>query len=634
VPVVTKLADDGTAGTLRFEVAQPPPVTFAAGLTGVINLTQGEITIPNGQSINGAGAAVTVNGMGLDRIFHVPPGNSAAVSNLTLANGFARLTGLVGPTTGFGGAILNEGNLYVQGVTFNYNRAHWSGGAIQTPAGGNATLAVDTCSFTANQALFGFGGALSTNDPSRREGGALYVSVWESTFVANVADRGGGAIDFDPPPYAFGTAVLEVVHSTFRGNQAADGGGLHSRDTAQTTGAEYIYLYGNSFDGNGARGALTTAGGTGYGGAVHLAMLLGGTAAAYAWVIGGDFNQGYTTGFTGNWANYGGALSTVVQTSGNSLADVQIEQVEVSFNRAVWGGGIYQDLNGGSTDPAGAAGTRSSIALRYSTVSDNVASSLPVGGSALDGKGGGIYARVSGNLNTLLWYVNDTVAYNSAVTSASGASRGDGGGVYLAGANLSPAGLVFHVWLNCLTVAYNRAVNNGGGLYVENPPPGVPPALLPELRNCAFCSNVALVAGQDGLATVLSNGYNQASNPAGIIGLTLLTDILSMPCNLNPALANNGGPTLTLWPEPVLPTLRGKGWPAPGAGDLPDDQRYVLRFSRTTIGAVDPGPGNTWSGGAGDDGPPPGPGAADPSVVAALTGKRRDGAFPLGPGEP
>jgi hypothetical protein len=618
--VVTTLADGLGPGTLRSCAMGGGPVTFAGGLTGVINLTLGkEIPITKPTTITGNGL-VTVNGLNTTRIFHVAKATPVTISNLTLTNGFARVPG----SSGSGGAILDEGTLTLRSDVFNYNRAFVSGGAVEVTAATNASLAVVDCTFTANRAITGFGGAFSTNNSqgtSAGPGGNLNVGVSGSTFVYNVAALGGGAIDFDPPVNSFGVANLTVATSTFRGNQAADGGGLYSRDSAQA-GTEHLSLTGDSFDGNGANGALTSKGGSGYGGAIDLTMSLTGKAVADASIVGGDFTGGHTTGLTGNWANYGGGISTVVATAGDSQARVRIEQVEVSSNQAVWGGGIYSSLSGGSAAAPGGASYAASIKLTHSTVDDNVATSLPAGPTVVNGEGGGIYAKVSGNGNTLLDYVNDTVAYNSAVTSSPAPSAGNGGGIYLTGSNTRQGPVVS---LNSLTVAYNSAVNNGGGLYVDNPPVAL--FLAPLMRNCAFGSNTA-PNGPDGWAAVLSTGYNLVSDPTDFSGVTQPTDKHSIPAGLSPVLADNSGPTLTLLPLPGSP-LRGTGWTFPGVqfDDPLDDQRYVPRHKTTSRGAVDPG-GGPAPGTVIAEAPLQHRDAVDAVLVAALVSQQRDASVP------
>jgi predicted outer membrane repeat protein len=476
--------NDNGAGSLRAAVANNNGSIDFGALPGVIHLTTGAIPITQNVTIIGNNM-VTINGSNRDRIFVVAPCVSVTIRSLTLTDGFAR------GSTGRGGAILNYGDLIVDSDTFNYDRAWVSGGAIETEtsAGCPASLTVYYSSFKGNRAMTEYGGAIATNDP-QQPGGNLQVWVFQSTFEANVAALGGGAIDFDPIYSGTGFAnQLYVEYSTFQGNEAADGGAIYSSDGA-SAGSEQIDVLYNIFDSNGANGSLATA--SGYGGAIAISLGLSGTATAHANILGGDCSRV----FTGNWANFGGAISILVWTFENSNSTVKIDQATVSSNQAVWGGGIYTDMYGGSTSQTGVWVTRT-------TVDDNVATSFPVDTSVFDGRGGGIYAAVQGNNQTLLDFVNDTIAYNSAVTYSAGAGRGDGGGLYLTGYNPNQTAIVS---LNSLTVAYNHADNDGGGLYIGNGAFGT--TFLPWVRNCAFDLNTSGGSGPDVLGNVISHGWN------------------------------------------------------------------------------------------------------------------------------
>jgi hypothetical protein len=219
--------------------------------------------------------------------------------------------------------------------------------------------------------------------------------------------------------------------------------------------------------------------------------------------------------------------------------------------------------------------------VTHSTVDDNLATSFQSGALVVDGKGGGVYANVhspAGTANTLLNFVNDTIAYNSAVTSAPG-TVADGGGLYLTG-----MGTVRLISLNSLTVAYNYADNKGGGMCVDNA------ALLPWVRNCAFDLNVAAVMPDvfGAAGAITSQGFNLLTtfNPNFVaFGDAFFADLL-----LDTALANNGGPTLTLKPLQASPVIAWTFFPINAQPDDPtDDQRYFARAAGwTNCGAYGP----------------------------------------------
>jgi hypothetical protein len=324
----------------------------------------------------------------------------------------------------------------------------------------------------------------------------------------------------------------------------------------------------STFDSNAAFGAITASSHHGNGGAIDLSMALSGNSVAAAMIR--------LSTFDGNWANYGGAVSTIVQTTNNAMGMVTIDQDSVSFNQAVAGGGIYTTLSGAST-------RATAVKVTNSTVNDNVATSFQTGASVYNAQGGGMFAAVISNVNTLLDYVNDTVAYNSAVTSTPAPSSANGGGIYIAG--IGPAQTVS---LNSLTVAYNFADNDGGGLWVARL--GVVAFVQPWVRNCAFDLNTAGGSDPDVFGTVTSKGYNilSTANPSfGVMG-----DVQgALDLKLDTMLAANGGPTLTLLPQTTSPMLViGQGFPSPSQFDDPTvDQRGILRTNPTSKGAVDPG---------------------------------------------
>ena len=184
--VVTTLADSG-AGSLREQVNAGGAVTFAAGLTGTINLTSAQISITGfTPSITGPGAnAITINAGSARRIFSVGSGTTT-LSGLTLTAG----------ASGQGGAIFNQGDLTLNAVAITSSAATDAGGAIY-----------NTGSLTVTSSLL-TGNSVTASDCA-----------------------GGGAIRSEGPG-----SVLVVTNSTITGNSAAacNGGGI-SNCTANCT---------------------------------------------------------------------------------------------------------------------------------------------------------------------------------------------------------------------------------------------------------------------------------------------------------------------------------------------------------------------------------------------------------------
>jgi predicted outer membrane repeat protein len=118
-------------------------------------------------------------------------------------------------TTGFGGAIFNNGGIVtINGGTFTGNRAADDGGAIDSH---NGILSVDHASFIGNSSTGEAGGAISTEGT---KGGAI---VTDSYFSWNTApSEYGGAIYVDS-----GTGA-QVTNSNFLANSAKYGGAVYN----------------------------------------------------------------------------------------------------------------------------------------------------------------------------------------------------------------------------------------------------------------------------------------------------------------------------------------------------------------------------------------------------------------------
>jgi hypothetical protein len=223
---VTNLRDDGSPGSLRYEVQQanttpgPDVVRFAHGLHGTIALDTawGQINITDAVTVNGPGAdQVTVSGQDASRVFAVGSGVKATLAGLTIAHGKAAM----------GGGIDNAGALTVRDSILSDNQAAGGagGGGIVNEAAAGLTL--DHSLLNNNQATAGAGADVF--------GGGLLnygsATVTSSAFSGNKALGGtgpagdffagsvGGAID------NFGGATLTVAGSTFTTNQAVGAAG-------------------------------------------------------------------------------------------------------------------------------------------------------------------------------------------------------------------------------------------------------------------------------------------------------------------------------------------------------------------------------------------------------------------------
>jgi hypothetical protein len=216
---VTKTLDDGSAGTLRYEIGQASttsgsntinfdPAVFATPQT--ITLTTGQLELSNTsgpQTITGPIAGVTVSGGGSSRVFQVDNGVNASISGLTITGG---------STSGSGGGLYNNGGTVgLTDCTINANSAKYGGGGVENRFG---TVTLTNCTVSGNSTgASGGGGGLDNF------GGTGTATLTNCTVNGNSAGDGGGL---------FNTGMVTLTSCTISGNSAKSsqfgggGGGL------------------------------------------------------------------------------------------------------------------------------------------------------------------------------------------------------------------------------------------------------------------------------------------------------------------------------------------------------------------------------------------------------------------------
>jgi hypothetical protein len=588
---VTSLADSG-AGSLRDAVQAGGTIDFDPSLDGRTIRLNSQITVNSGNATtitninqtSGNPVNITISGSNRTRIFEVAPSNDLTLTGLNLIDAYAAAGAAT--NAGNGGAILDNAVLTLNGDTFINNRADNSGGAIDISRTNNPVLTINNSTFTGNRARNGFGGAISSNDQGTT--GNQTLTVVDSTFTDNVASGSGGAIDFFAPVGSTGISTLNVMGATtFAGNQGSNGGGIDLNVSATGSGAINIMIDlrntgtgTGSFVDNVASGAITTNATTGqpnlsgYGGSIDGFFRLSGTATATVQIVGGLYS--------GNVANLGAGLTTTLRTmSDTSSGSVLIDQVNVQNNEAVWGGGIYTELQSGNASNA-------SITVSNSTVANNLAQSLQTRETVplvLNAQGGGIFGTISttGNGSTgSLRFINDTVAYNSAIASTAMSSQGNGGGLYVEANPFSGGtGAGSTVTINSLTVAYNEADSSGGGLFIDN----ARSFAGPSVRNSVFDANVSPTPTTSDISgTGTSGDFNTTTS--SVSWLTSSHDLVDTVANINLATTfDTSGSTPVLRPL-TGSSLIGTGDDNSGPDDPSTDQLGVTRSTPTTRGAV------------------------------------------------
>jgi len=262
----------------------------------------------------------------------------------------------------------------------------------------------------------------------------------------------------------------------------------------------------------------------------------------------------------------------------NERSMLTVSNCFIHHNRAVMGGGIYNDGSG--------SGGNATLSVINTTLSDN---------NAKSGGGGGIYNNGSNGGNATLSVLNSTLRAN--IVNAFPSETAHGAGIYNdgSGSTRTTTLIVLNSTLSNNSVIGQRG--SGGGIYNKG-------ATFLSVRNSTLSGNFArsgggiynLGGGRLGgtifnaspiytlSGTLISIGYNLSSDDGGRV---LFRD--GDRINTNPLigpLQANGGPTLT---HALLP-----GSPAINAGNPnftppPDYDQRGPGFDRVVNGRIDIG---------------------------------------------
>jgi len=253
--IVVTNTDDSGPGSLRdaLAIANDGDTIDATGVSGTIFLTSGELQITHNLTINGPGAgSLAVNGNGTSRVFDNIVRN-VTISGLSITNGSV--------TNGGGGGIFNDGGnsatLALNNCTVTGNDAEFGGGIVNM----NGTLMVSNCTISNNGGIFGGGGisnsafdgiatliitnsTISGNSAGDYGGGIANVAAGSVTATASVTVSNGtlsgnsvlgeGGAIANRAPDVGNFATLMITNSTISNNSAtADGGGINNEDGAE-----------------------------------------------------------------------------------------------------------------------------------------------------------------------------------------------------------------------------------------------------------------------------------------------------------------------------------------------------------------------------------------------------------------
>ncbi len=410
------------AGTYALRIAGPGEDAAATG----------DLDITDDLTITGAGAGTTIIDAFLvaDRVFDVKSAVTAIFTGLTITRGAPPSRIL--PT---GGGILNQGDLFINNSSVEYNAAG-NGGGIFNGSLGSATL-TDSRVFANsasndgggifNQGKLTLSNARAAANQALNDGGGIYNSTGTAALYDNsmVDGNDGGGIHNS-------AGSVTLADSTVSDNV---GGGIIN--TAGTVALSNSKVHGNStgLDGGGIRNDLGT-----------VTLTDSDVYDNRAFQFGGGISNNGTLTLTGSTVQI-----NVADTSGggihNSAGTATLTGSTVSGNLADTSGGIHNS-----------AGT---VTLTGTTVSDNAASTF--GGGIANADGGTLTLTntiVSGNLASThgggIYADSGTVALTlSPVFENSAGSRG--GGIFSA-ANLTLTDN--HVFVN--------SAGDGAGIYNDS----------------------------------------------------------------------------------------------------------------------------------------------------------------------
>jgi hypothetical protein len=612
---VTSLSDASGAGggslTLRQAVAAAnaavgsdtinfSPTLFQSAMLQTITLSQGEIDLTDTTAtttITGPGASLLeIDGNSLSRVFGIDPNVTATIGDLTIANGIA---GMGSDGRYEGGGIYNQGDLTLVDSTVTGNAAGTTqlAGAPFAPSRGgginsSGTLIVQDSLFSSNTA-YGVGYSLNSNlsDGLTGAGGAIYgtgpITITNSTLTDNSATGGeagsggtasggegiGGAV--------YATQSLEISNSTLSQNSAVGMNAGNNGDGGNAIGGAIFSATSTSLVSSSVTGNSAIAGPGSY----------GVNGAAYG---GGIFATGSLTITTSNVsvdsatsgantapsapsleADGGGIYSGVNTTTG--VGTLTLVQSTVSDNSAI-------GSDGDDADDAGSAARGGGIFAQAAMISaSSITANSANGGNGTDASNNPHVPKAGDGGNALgagMWLgqastVTDSTVANNATTSGNGGGAtegtlgGDGGASAGAGIDTVAALQIFDS-----TVTGNTATAGAAGAgYVGTMPqyssaPGNPGTATGGglLVGSGACVVTNTIISADISATPLTNfddisGTLQNTSANNLIGQGggLINGVNGNQVGVNDpqldALANNGGPTQTLFPQPGGPAI-------------------------------------------------------------------------------
>jgi uncharacterized repeat protein (TIGR01451 family) len=385
------------------------------------------------------GGTATIQGSG-NRLIYIAPGYTVYFYNITFENGHASDGTILHPDGYNGGAIYNEGTLYLTNCVLRNNQAGDGGSLTYGGIGGNGGAIYNTgsatitdCEIYGNRAGDGSDGVALTHSDGFHggHGGAIYstgtLTISSSELYNNFAGDGGNGVVLGEGGnggnggaiYSAGTMDITDtgIHDNFAGDAGAggtkiiiggmggtggNGGGIYNTGTATITDSEIS----SNIAGNGGSGADADDGGL-----IH------------------------PDGYTGHSGGAGGNGGAIYNTGHLEISDTEIADNSAG-NGGIGGNGgnaiqnPLQPRNGGAGGQGGSGGNAGGIFnSNYLMITESTVSSNRSGNGGTGGAGGKGSDRWS---YTILW-TTTTVPSGSGGNGGNGGSAGSGAGIYHSG---------------------------------------------------------------------------------------------------------------------------------------------------------------------------------------------------------
>jgi hypothetical protein len=365
--------NDSGIGSLRQAIINangdpaPPVIVDAGTISGTITLSNGQLPITNGMSIQGPGSdKLTIDGSNSSRIFYVNTSSaqSVLISGVSITHG---------NSTGGGGGVLGlQASLTLEDCVVDSNKTYVNTAVIPTIPGNGGGISASGATLLLSRVT------LSNNYASGIGGGAfLYpgnggTSYFRDSIISNNTAGGsvGGVYNGQGSAYLVRTRVLNN-HTPGKG----PGGGVASIGTGQNTDILDSTISGNTTNGSGGGLFIKSTSGSVYmnrtlvsansGGAAddHYGSYFGGGAyisTSSASIMNSTISAN-SGGFGGGLFFYRANPATISNTTivGNrasfltgrgggvySLPVVTVESSTIAENSAYSGGGVTAIISG------------------------------------------------------------------------------------------------------------------------------------------------------------------------------------------------------------------------------------------------------------------------------------------------